>query len=178
MCVWLFCASSWLSFSFLLTLLLFVVLTLSLRCFGFSCFSFYPLDPPSENVHLDYAHIDNVKLPVTPDVIILPSALKRFVRVSCCRHTHRHRHRHRHTHTHRHTQTHTHTHFPLSYVPPPMHSRPSVCICCLGLPCSKDVNGSLAINPGHLTRMFAGAWVRVTLPAQLPLCLFPFLQRF
>ncbi|EGD81644.1 hypothetical protein PTSG_02360 [Salpingoeca rosetta] len=61
--------------------------------------SFYPLDPPHEQVHLDYAHIDNLKLPVTPDVIILPSTLRHFVR---------------------------------------------------------DVNGSLAINPGHLTRMSAG----------------------
>eukprot|EP01147_Barroeca_monosierra_P010233 gene10233-2389_t len=61
--------------------------------------SLYPLEPASENVHLDYAHIDNIKLPVTPDVIILPSTLRHFI---------------------------------------------------------SDVNGSLAVNPGHLTRLSSG----------------------
>ncbi|XP_019642373.1 PREDICTED: DNA polymerase alpha subunit B-like [Branchiostoma belcheri] len=43
--------------------------------------SYYPLYPPSEDVNIDYEHYDQFcKLQVTPDVLILPSDLRYFVK--------------------------------------------------------------------------------------------------
>uniref|UniRef100_T1IIF5 dipeptidyl-peptidase III n=1 Tax=Strigamia maritima TaxID=126957 RepID=T1IIF5_STRMM len=49
--------------------------------------SFYPLCPPHEDVNIDYQHLDlHGGLPVTPDILILPSDLKYFIKNldGCC----------------------------------------------------------------------------------------------
>jgi len=61
--------------------------------------SYYPLFPPGEGVNFDYAHIDNTAMPITPDVLLLPSKLRYF---------------------------------------------------------AKDVNGTLVVNPGRLTKFRSG----------------------
>lgn len=43
--------------------------------------SYYPLFPPEEGVNFDFAHIDNVAMPITPDVLLLPSKLRYFAKV-------------------------------------------------------------------------------------------------
>uniref|UniRef100_A0A8C0G4J1 DNA polymerase alpha subunit B n=1 Tax=Chelonoidis abingdonii TaxID=106734 RepID=A0A8C0G4J1_CHEAB len=45
--------------------------------------SYYPLYPPSEEMNVDYENFYNyIPLPVTPDVLIVPSELRYFVKVS------------------------------------------------------------------------------------------------
>jgi DNA polymerase alpha subunit B len=39
------------------------------------------LFPPEEGVNFDFAHIDNVAMPITPDVLLLPSKLRYFAKV-------------------------------------------------------------------------------------------------
>lgn len=43
--------------------------------------SYYPLFPPAQGVNFDMSHIDQTTMPVVPDVLILPSKLKYFVKV-------------------------------------------------------------------------------------------------
>lgn len=45
-------------------------------------FSFYPLYPPVEDVNMDYEKFQSFgQMPLTPDVLILPSELRYFVKV-------------------------------------------------------------------------------------------------
>lgn len=45
--------------------------------------SYYPLYPPSEELNIDYeTFYSYASLPVTPDVLITPSELRYFVKVS------------------------------------------------------------------------------------------------
>lgn len=45
--------------------------------------SFYPLYPPQEDMAIDYENFyAHAQLPVTPDVLIIPSELRYFVKVS------------------------------------------------------------------------------------------------
>lgn len=47
-----------------------------------SFFSFYPLYPPVEDVNMDYEKFQSFgQMPLTPDVLILPSELRYFVKV-------------------------------------------------------------------------------------------------
>ena len=44
--------------------------------------SYYPLQPPSEDVNIDYTHFEQYStMQVSPDVLILPSDLRFFVKV-------------------------------------------------------------------------------------------------
>ena len=46
-------------------------------------FSYYPLYPPSEEVNIDFEALDTYgTLPVTPHVLVLPSDLKQFTKVT------------------------------------------------------------------------------------------------
>ena len=51
----------------------------------FVCFySYYPLYPPSEDVNADLEHFEEgVKMSVMPHVLISPSDLRYFIKVSC-----------------------------------------------------------------------------------------------
>jgi len=43
--------------------------------------SFYPLMPPAPGVNLEYDHlVEHIALPLTPDIMLLPSQLKHFVK--------------------------------------------------------------------------------------------------
>eukprot|EP00730_Choanoeca_flexa_P015575 TRINITY_DN7181_c0_g1_i1.p1 TRINITY_DN7181_c0_g1~~TRINITY_DN7181_c0_g1_i1.p1 ORF type:complete len:643 (+),score=139.85 TRINITY_DN7181_c0_g1_i1:36-1964(+) len=42
--------------------------------------SYYPLSPPLPGMNFDHPHIDQTAMPITPDVLILPSDLKHFVK--------------------------------------------------------------------------------------------------
>lgn len=42
--------------------------------------SFYPLCPPAAGVNLEYEKTDNLRLPITPDIMLLPSDLKFFAK--------------------------------------------------------------------------------------------------
>ena len=49
--------------------------------------SFYPLYPPSDEINLDYDHFDvYAKMPVRPDVLVIPSDLRYFIKDvnGCC----------------------------------------------------------------------------------------------
>ena len=47
--------------------------------------SYYPLYPPSEELNVDYeSFCSYAALPVTPDVLVTPSELRYFVKVSRC----------------------------------------------------------------------------------------------
>lgn len=128
------------------------------------------MEPASENVHLDYAHIDNIKLPVTPDVIILPSTLRHFISVCLF------------------SVMNSFLAVPKIYAAEIVdHGNFTlivfliVCTCsctayCVDIYVSwshycdfKDVNGSLAVNPGHLTRLSSGIFYTLlpTLTGQL-----------
>ena len=43
--------------------------------------SYYPMSPPTLQMNLSYPHIDHIAMPVTPDVLLLPSDLKTFIKV-------------------------------------------------------------------------------------------------
>lgn len=46
--------------------------------------SYYPLYPPQEDMAIDYENFyAYAQLPVTPDVFIVPSELRYFVKVGC-----------------------------------------------------------------------------------------------
>lgn len=47
--------------------------------------SYYPLFPPEAGVNFDMSHVDNVAMPTTPDVLLLPSKLRFFAKVSVLR---------------------------------------------------------------------------------------------
>lgn len=48
----------------------------------FPCFSFYPLYPPVEDVNMDYEKFQCFgQMPLTPDVLVLPSEMRYFVKV-------------------------------------------------------------------------------------------------
>ena len=42
--------------------------------------SFYPLVPPAAGVNMEYEQIEKIALPLTPDIMLLPSDLKHFVK--------------------------------------------------------------------------------------------------
>eukprot|EP00040_Diaphanoeca_grandis_P034139 m.210390 g.210390 ORF g.210390 m.210390 type:complete len:643 (-) comp33075_c0_seq1:298-2226(-) len=42
--------------------------------------SYYPLCPPAPGVNLEYEKTDNLRLPITPDILIVPSDLRYFVK--------------------------------------------------------------------------------------------------
>lgn len=47
--------------------------------------SYYPLYPPQEDMAIDYENFyAYAQLPVTPDVFIVPSELRYFVKVGLC----------------------------------------------------------------------------------------------
>lgn len=43
--------------------------------------SYYPLYPPDITINLDYGYYQNITLPYTPDILIVPSDLQHFVKV-------------------------------------------------------------------------------------------------
>lgn len=44
--------------------------------------SYYPLHPTHEDVNLDYEHFEShAHMPITPDVLVVPSDLRYFVKV-------------------------------------------------------------------------------------------------
>lgn len=43
-----------------------------------SSHSFYPLFPAPESVYLDYSHASSLRMPVTPDLLFLPSKMRHF----------------------------------------------------------------------------------------------------
>lgn len=48
----------------------------------FSLYSYYPLYPPVEEVNMDYEKFQIFgQMPITPDVLIIPSELRYFVKV-------------------------------------------------------------------------------------------------
>ena len=48
----------------------------------FSQQSFYPLNPPAEEMSVDLEHADDfAKLPFTPHLLIVPSDLRHFIKV-------------------------------------------------------------------------------------------------
>ena len=49
----------------------------------FPLYSYYPLHPPAEDVNLDYEQFEKYALlPCNPDILILPSDLRYFAKVS------------------------------------------------------------------------------------------------
>lgn len=56
--------------------------TLLAAIFLFELYSFYPLYPPVEEVNMDYEKFQSFgQMSVTPDVLILPSELRYFIKV-------------------------------------------------------------------------------------------------
>lgn len=48
-------------------------------------YSYYPLQPPAEDVNVDYEQFEKYALlSYTPDILILPSDLRYFAKVCCC----------------------------------------------------------------------------------------------
>ena len=48
----------------------------------FHCRSFYPLSPANTNESLvDYTHREHFDLPLTPDILVVPSRLAHFIKV-------------------------------------------------------------------------------------------------
>ena len=43
--------------------------------------SYYPLCPPHLEVNIDYDHMEQTEMPVTPDILFVPSQLKCFAKV-------------------------------------------------------------------------------------------------
>src|ERR1700722_16210171 len=43
-------------------------------------FSFYPLFPPGLSTNIDYTHADKLELGLAPDLFIIPSQLRHFVK--------------------------------------------------------------------------------------------------
>ena len=43
--------------------------------------SFYPLNPPAAGAMLDSSHADKLHLPITPDILLLPSDLNAFAKL-------------------------------------------------------------------------------------------------
>lgn len=51
-------------------------------CVSVLTFSYYPLYPPVEEVNMDYEKFQSFgQMPLTPDVLIIPSELRYFVKV-------------------------------------------------------------------------------------------------
>lgn len=47
------------------------------------CCSYYPLYPPAEEVNMDYERFQQYgQLPLTPDILIVPSELRYFIKVT------------------------------------------------------------------------------------------------
>ena len=47
--------------------------------------SFYPLFPPAAHVNIDYTRYAHLDLPLLPDVLLVPSQLRYFVKVAGAR---------------------------------------------------------------------------------------------
>ena len=78
------------SFSTLISLyvgfffVVFFTILLGCKIFCSLFFSYYPLFPPSEDVCIDYEEFaEHARLPCKPDVFIIPSDLRYFVKVRC-----------------------------------------------------------------------------------------------
>lgn len=53
-----------------------------------SCCSYYPLNPPSEEVNIDYDKYElYARLPVNPHVLLVPSDLRYFIKVNTLEHS-------------------------------------------------------------------------------------------
>lgn len=89
-------------------------------------FSFYPLYPPVEDINLDYEKFQCfAQMPLTPDVLILPSELRYFVKVKKM--------------------------FPLRILHCTFHCvQCTLKTLVVGLP--QDVIGCVCVNPGRLTK--------------------------
>lgn len=58
--------------------------------FVFPC-SYYPLYPPVDEVNMDYEKFQSFgQMPLTPDVLIIPSELRYFVKVRTAVSAHKH----------------------------------------------------------------------------------------
>lgn len=78
-------------------------------------------------MNIDLTHIDNFAMPCTPDVLLLPSKLRQFAKVS---------------------------RLPMGSLKLDREGRETFAI--LAAFCKQDVNGTLVVNPGRLTKSRSG----------------------